>query len=513
LNPAPVKTPAASPAQSGLMTRRQFLGRAARFTVGTGLGLSLLSTAGCGSNSSAQSAPPWNALARKLSGPLLRPGDPGFATIAQPNNLRYAKVLPGGIARCQSAEDVAQSILWSRRFDVPLTARSGGHSYAGYSTTTGLMIDLSLMNQLQFDSSTGVVTMGGGARNGDIYSALPPLNVAITHGRCPTVGVAGFVLGGGIGFNMRAHGLGSDQLVVSEIVTAKGDILTLDENHNDALFWACRGGGGGNFGINTSFSFQTFPVSNLTVFKLSWTSSTEDVYAALLAALGAGPPELGTRLAVNAVTPEQFAAGQDVTIALLGQLVGSPADLANILAPVYNVSPPTTSDIEELSYWSAQTGFLAEPGTPGYYQERSRFFIDPIAADAIATIFKFTRQWPGTSAGAHFVLFQTGDQVNAMAPDATAFVHRSSDWLTTLNLGWGTTDDAATVHRNRAWQNEFFDAMRAFSLPESYQNFSDPSLIDWQQAYYGSNLARLRQVKAEFDPHRVFHFHQGISPA
>jgi FAD/FMN-containing dehydrogenase len=452
-------------------------------------------------------------LARKLSGPLLRPRDPGFAAIALPNNLRYAKVLPGGIARCRSAEDVAESILWCRRYGVPLIARSGGHSYAGYSTTTGLMIDLSLINQIQFDSTTGVVTVGGGARNGDIYTALPPLNVAITHGRCPTVGVAGFLLGGGIGFNMRAHGLGSDQMVASEIVTASGDIRTLDQNDNEALFWACRGGGGGNFGINTSFSMQTFPVGNLTVFKLSWNSSTEDVYAALLAALGAGPPELGTRLAVNAVTPQQFAAGQDVTIALLGQLVGSPADLANILAPVYNVSPPTTSDIEELGYWSAQTGFLAEPGPPNYYQERSRFLADPIGGDAIANIFKFSRQWPGTSGGAHFVLFQTGDQVNAIAPDATAFVHRGSDWLMTLNLGWGATDHPTTVHRNRIWQNQFFDAMLPFGLPESYQNFSDPSLIDWPQAYYGNNLERLRQIKDEVDPHRVFRFHQGIRPA
>ncbi len=502
-----------SPAKAGLITRRQFLGRAARFTVGAGLGLGLLSNTGCGSSSSAETPPPWGALARKLSGPLLRPGDAGFSTIAQPQNLRYAKVLPGGIARCQSAEDVAQSIAWSRRYGVPLVARSGGHSYAGYSTTIGLMIDLSLMNQIEFNSSNGVVTMGGGTRNGDIYNALQPLNVAITHGRCPTVGAAGFVLGGGIGFNMRAQGIGSDQMVASEIVTANGDILTLNDNSNSDLFWACRGGGGGNFGINTSFSMQTFPVTDLTVFKLTWTSNTEDVYIALLAALAAGPPGLGTRLAVNAVTAEQFAAGQDVTIALLGQLVGSAADLAGILAPVYQVSQPSTSDIEELSYWSAQTGFLAEPGPPGYYQERSRFFTNPISSGAITNIFKFSRQWPGTSGGGHFVLFQTGDQVNAIAPDATAFVHRSSDWLATLNLGWKATDTAATVHRNRAWQDEFFDAMLPFALPESYQNFVDPSLVDWQEAYYGSNLERLRQVKAQVDPHRVFRFHQGIPPA
>jgi FAD/FMN-containing dehydrogenase len=115
--------------------------------------------------------------------------------------------------------------------------------------------------------------------------------------------------------------------------------------------------------------------------------------------------------------------------------------------------------------------------------------------------------------GGQFTLFQTGDQVNAIAPTATAFVHRSSDWLMALDLSWSATDSSEAIHQGHIWQNDFYDAMTAFALLESYQNFVDPSLTDWQQAYYGANLPRLRQVKAAVDPLRVFRFHQGIPPA
>ena len=125
------------------------------------------------------------------------------------------------------------------------------------------MIDTKLMNQATFDSQTGVATIGGGTLNAGVYEALSQNNATITDGRCPTVGAAGFLLGGGIGFNIRRLGIGCDALVTSQIVTADGDILTLSEKENPSLFLACRGGGGGNFGINTSFSVQTTPVPDL----------------------------------------------------------------------------------------------------------------------------------------------------------------------------------------------------------------------------------------------------------
>ena len=494
------------------LTRRQFLARTVRLAAGAGLGLSALGLAGCGADASSSNSA-WRDLARRISGPVLRPGDPGFAAIALPNNLRYASIIPQGIARCASATDVAQAILWSQQNNIALTTRTGGHSYAGFSTTHGLMIDMTLINQAEFARSSGIVTIGGGIRNVDLYSALRAANATITHGRCTRVGGAGFLLGGGIGFNMRRYGLACDHLLSSELVTADGQILTLSATENPNIFWACRGGGGGNFGINTSFSLQTVAADHLlTVFRIIWRGQSDVIYAALVDALQVAPATMGNRIEATAVTAAQLAAGHDVTITLLGQLAGTPEDLAGILASVNRVAAPVSADIQQLGYWDAQLKFLNEPGPPDHYQERSAFFAAAPGSKAIEAAFSFLRAWPGTSETADLVLFQTGAQVNAIAPDATAFVHRDSDWLMTLALHWGANDSTATVQSNLDWQAGFYQTMRNFSSG-AYVNFPDPSLSTWQQDYYGANLSRLESIKAQVDPLQVFKFPQSIPPA
>jgi FAD/FMN-containing dehydrogenase len=366
------------------------------------------------------------------------------------------------------------------------------------------MIDLALLRGMDFNPTTRVATVGGGMLNSTLYPALQKLGVTITHGRCPTVGVGGFFLGGGIGFNMRAHGLACDQLVGTQLVTADGQVRTVDPKSD--LFWACRGGAGGNFGINTSFSVQTFNVpAPLTVFSLSWTAKPRDVYAALMAALDGAPSGLGSRL--------QITAGQPPSVQLLGQLVGTPDQVRNILRPAYAIAAPDSEQIEEMSYWTAQVKFLSELGSPGFYQERSRFFKGGLSAAAIDTAFDWARRWPGTTQGAHMVLFQTGKEVNALPPDATAFVHRDSDWLMTINLSWGSDTSDELLKQNRDWLNGFYGAMIAFATPGSYQNFPDPSLANYLESYYLTNLPKLRQVKKEVDPTRVFTYPQAIPPA
>lgn len=254
--------------------------------------------------------------------------------------------------------------------------------------------------------------------------------------------------------------------------------------------------------------------SPLTVFKLSWTSNPDAVLPALIAALAAGPDQLGTRVQLNAVTADEFARGSDVSIGLLGQLVGTPSDLADILARVYAVANPAQVTIQQMDYWDAQLNFLAEAGTPGEYQERSRFFVGGFGSQAIATALEWCRDWPGTSIGADMVLFQTGGQINTVAPDATAFVHRNSEWLMTIALSWSERDSRRRVEANLAWQGDFYSAISTFAGDGgAYQNFIDPSLTDWQQEYYGANLPRLQQVKAAVNPTRVFDFPEAIPPA
>jgi FAD/FMN-containing dehydrogenase len=451
----------------------------------------------------------WADLRRGLKGDILRPGDRAFALAAQPHNLRYAATLPTAIARCRTAEDVIAAIRFARGHDLPLVARSGGHSYAGYSTTTGLLIDLSLLADATIDPETGIARIGGGIDNGRFYRAMKRAGVATTHGRCPSVGAAGFLLGGGIGFGMRAHGIGADQLVETELVTAAGDRLVANARNNPDLFWACRGAGGGNFGINTGFSLQTFPVDRITVLRLTWTTNVEAVAPALVAALQAAPEGLGCRVALRPVAPQKHGASRDVTVGLLGQFTGTPDEAADLLAPALKVATPAASRIENRSYWDGQE-FLAEPSHPNFFQERSRF-LTALTPAFFTTAFAWLRRAPAAGKDVGLALFQVGGRVNAVAPGDTAFVHRSASWLAAINLGW-VEKDRPTLAGMRAWQDGFYEALLKLTSGGAYQNFSDPSLADWQQAYYGTNLPRLCAVKAKLDPDFVFRFPQAIPP-
>jgi FAD/FMN-containing dehydrogenase len=469
----------------------------------------------------------WAQLARAMpKGQVVRPTDPDYGRLVLPNNLRFADPpLPLGVARCTSAKDVAGALLWAREHKIPLVTRGGGHSYGGYSTTDGLMIETSRMNHTHYDPGTGRLSVGAGGRNSDLYAKLAETNRAITHGRCPSVGAAGFLLGGGIGFNMRAHGLACDQLVGAEVVLANGMtrvVSTTSTGTDKDLFWALRGCGGGNLAISTAFDLQTFDVSEtlVTVFELTWSStpetrrrvSVEDLGARLLATLDAAPDTLGSRVSFGTVTPAQVAAGYDVPISVLGQYIGPQSALEALLKPVTDLAEPTGGfGFKERRYWEAQT-ILHEDGYPTFYQERSAFVKKSFGVEELAAGLAHLRRWPGTYGYCDLRFFQTGGKVNTPLWSDTAFVHRESRWLMVVGLYWNESDnhDEGLLKRNHAWQDAFYDAMRPLAGPGAYQNFADPSLADYRQAYYGQNLARLQGIKAALDPRGVFNFPQAI---
>jgi FAD/FMN-containing dehydrogenase len=271
------------------------------------------------------------------------------------------------------------------------------------------------------------------------------------------------------------------------------------------LLWACRGAGGGNFGINTSFEFQTFPVSRLTAYELWWDVEPEAIFAGLVGALEDAPTTLGCK-----VSAARLRGNHRVRVQLLGQLFGKPAQLREILQPVYAIAPPSeVAFLEELSYWDAQDK-LSEVGEPGYYQERSRFFNQAFSASDVGTIFAWLRRWPATVKAASFKVFQTGGRVNAVAPKATAFVHRKSRWLSSIDLKWDAASSSTELQRNLAWQSDFYDAIVPLARGGAYQNFTDPSLADWKNAYYGVNLPRLETLKDRVDPTHLFDFPEAI---
>lgn len=451
----------------------------------------------------------WRELAAHAQ--VIRPGEAGFLARSVPQNLRYRRVQPRAIARCRTAEGVAGVIAWCRDHDIPFAIRGGGHSYAGLSTSAGLLLDTSPMAAVRGDVQAGTVEVGAGARNGDVAQGLRGLGRTIMHGRCPTVGIAGFLLGGGIGFNMRRFGIGSDLMVAAELVTADGQIRTVSATREPALFWALRGGAGGNFGVATRFTLTTHPADPVvTVFALRWQGATQRTAEAYVAAAEAAPETFGSRFALRVSGP-QTRARRLVALDVVGQFAGPRQGLMDILGPVLAVAKPDREAIEERAYWEGQA-FLSDPGEPGFYQERSGFVRGGIGAQVLDCGFTWLGRWPGAGARADLRFFHTGGAVNRVAADATAFVHRDSAWLFSMGMDWGAGDQAsgAVMGAAHRWQDGFYAEMRALCGGAAYQNFPDPSLADWRQAYYGANLARLEKVKAAVDPHAVFRHAQAI---
>lgn len=474
--------------------------------------------------SAAACEPYWRSLACKLDGPLLLPGDTRFRRFAEPYNLAFDTPdrQPTAIALCADANDVAAALNWAAAHDVSPTVRSGGHSYAGYSMGAGLMIDVSLLKAFSWDGSRRRVTIGSGARNSDLYNVLRAENRTVTHGRCPTVGVAGFLLGGGIGFNMRNYGVASDLLKATAIVTADGVQRQVGETSNEDqdLFWACRGGGGGNFGINTSFTLDTVEAHGVTVFSLQWNAprdAAKPIAFKVMQALDAVDNRLGSRFNFfrNESDPRVKEADRSAIIDVLGQFQGAEQEARTALGPLLSLKP-TKSRIKETSYWDGQA-FLLEWDGPMRFTERSVFIPQSLDAAAIDTAFDLLWQYKA-SANPHFVadvrFFQTGGAMNRLHAEDTAFVHRNSRWLMDFGLAWAADDlqDPNWLPGNRLVQDQLFSTLSRYGNG-SYQNFADPALKDWARAYYGINLPRLSRIKRQYDPKNMFTFPQSIPPA
>lgn len=492
--------------------RRQFLLRGAQSLAAFVIAPTLLQ--GCGGSTeefvftgTGPSTSSLDALANSLGGRLLKPGAAEFAQIARPWNLRYADRLPAAIARCQTVQDIATSLGWAQSNAVPFVIRSGGHSYSGFSTTSGLMIDVSEMRGGTGELVDGRVTVGPGARNITVYDKLEPLSRSLTHGRCANVGVAGLTMGGGIGFNMRLHGLTCDQLVETDLMLANGEVLTLSENQNADLFWAVRGAGAGNFGVHTSMTFQTFPVGNVVAFNIDFSERLGELLETLMGLLTSFPRELGLKFSIVAT---QASGVNSLRLNLLGQFVGTPSELTDLLAPLTAIATPSRSDIQNVPYWFAQRNLLGEEGAAEFSFERSRYADQPISAQGVQTILERMAAWPGLEGQATWKLFLAGGAISDVAPSATAYVHRRGLGISAIEVEWHNPLPAETVRINREWLDSFHSTMATYTSNQSYQNFIDERQDNFLRAYYGENLERLVEVKRRYDPGNVFTYPQGI---
>jgi FAD/FMN-containing dehydrogenase len=434
----------------------------------------------------------WESLRARVSGTVLLPGDKDFPTAHQVFNPLWDTRKPVAIARCKTKEDVQACVELARGSKVPIAARSGGHSYAGYSVPdSGLQVDLSAMAAVEVRPD-GTVRIGAGAKLTDVYTALAKSGRALPAGSCPTVGIAGLTLGGGIGVLSRKYGLTCDRLESATVVTADHRIATASRSSDADLFWALRGGGGGNFGIVTEFVFLTEPAPDLAVFSLRFPAgSVTDVLGAWQEWIAAAPPELWSNLIVTV--------GGTPSCTVGGCFVGTTAELNSLLS---GLKPrPASRQVQQKGYLDAMRYFAGGTTTTS----RQSFVASSRMLQAPADPAKITEMMAGRSE-MDLLLDSLGGTVAALEPSTTAYPYRKAFASAQIYM----KTDVAAAARATTQVSEVRDSLGALVGQTGYVNYIDPAMPNWATAYYGDNLPRLQDIAKRYDPDKVFAFPQGI---
>jgi FAD/FMN-containing dehydrogenase len=508
------------------LNRRSFLGAAAAGGAAAAIAVTMPPIARAASLTGPTPGD-WTALASDLAGPLVRPGDAGYPVARRLFDPRFDWQRPAGVAYVKHENDVSTCLAFVRKYQIPVTARCGGHSYAGWSGTSGLIIDVQDLKGVQVSGTTARV--GAGTRLIDFYSGLAAHGRAVPGGSCPTVGISGLTLGGGVGVTARAYGLTCDALESVDIVTADGQVLTANATEHPDLYWACRGGGGGNFGIAAWFNFRTQPAPEPVIFFLSWPwSQAAKVVAAWQSWAPTAPDALWSNLHLAAAP-----GGSTPTLQVGGTYLGSIGGAANLLDQLYAKigAHPAGYFLNQVSFLDAM---LVEAGcsaigaqachlpwyAPGGQLSRapqfakSDYFTQALSGNGIATLLhgiESLQDMAAAPGGVGGVAFDAlGGAVNRVAPTATAFVHRNALFGAQYTTDWTNGAAAPGINSQHAWLRGFWTSMRPYASGQAYQNYIDPDLTNWRTAYYGQNLARLETVKKTYDPTRLFTFPQAI---
>jgi FAD/FMN-containing dehydrogenase len=463
----------------------------------------------------------WSVLSASLDGDIVVPGEPEYEWTRKPFIARFDDIQPQAVALCQHADDVAEVIAFARDHDIQVAVRSGGHCFAGYSSTDGLVIDVSPMANVRVLDDTAQV--GAGTRIGPLSRTLVEHGVVVPGGSCPTVGIGGTTLGGGLGILGRYYGLTCDHMIAAEVVLANGRTVVTDAEHEPNLNWALRGAGGGNFGVVTSFTFQTRPAPSMTNFYYVWDfRHAAKAIEAWQRWAPTAPDELAAGLAVTATDDPE----EPPFVEVYGAMLGSASDLLRQLDWVVDQvnAPPATARHRELGYretadfqagvLSAANVIVQTPQGPierqGHRFTKSEFFDRPLPAEAIDRLVAVFAQ--ERSAGEYRGLEWApwGGQYNRVPADSSAFVHRSQLYSlkhAVLVDPARPAEQKSTAHR---WVRSSWEAVHPWGNGGVYPNFPDPELPDWGRAYYGSNFSRLIDIKRQYDPDNFFTFPQSI---
>lgn len=442
----------------------------------------------------------------QLTGRVVYKGDPGYQAAIK-NWNPYTDTYPLVFVFAQNTLDVSNAIRWARKNKVPLRVRSGRHALDKNLNVVkgGLVVDVSDMQKVKLDKKNAIATVQTGIHVGPLVKGLAREGFMAPFGDSPTVGIGGITMGGGFGVLSRSIGLISDNLLALKTVDAKGRIIRASETCNEDLFWASRGGGGGNFGYNTEYTFKVrHAPQTATVFNIIWPWDQLDT---VFRAWQQWAPFVDERLGCIL----EFYSKINGLAHAEGLFLGSKEELTELLQPLLTAGTPTSIDIETLPYPAVIDFLDPDEPIPGRSDQSVKFSsawgLKLWPEEPIAVMKKFLEEATGTEA--NFFFFNWGGALSRVPKNETAFYWRDPLFYTEWTSSWVKKSDEA---RNVASVEKVRQQLKPY-VKGSYVNVPDEFIKNFGEAYYGSNFARLRRVKGKYDPKNVFCFPQSIPPA
>jgi FAD/FMN-containing dehydrogenase len=448
-------------------------------------------------------------LKSRFQGELILPGNQRYDSARAVFNAAIDR-RPALIAWCSGPGDVIQAVNFAREENLLLAVRGTGHNVAGFAVCDdGLVIDLSQMKGIKVDARARTVRVEGGCNWGEVNDALQPHGLAATGGFVSVTGVSGLTLGGGLGWLVRKHGLALDNLLSAEVVLADGRLVTASARENADLFWAIRGGGG-NFGVVTSFEFRVHPVATVLAGIVLHPAAAAAGAIRRWRDLEATAPDESTQGALLFHLPDDPSAPPPLrgaaVVGLGGVYAGAVEEGEKVLRALREYGPPLADKFQPMPYNDAQrmADFLWPAGLHGYWKSS---YLETLSDAAIDVVVDFFARVP--SPRTVIVLEHNGDSAwDRVADSATAFGYRTWPYNIVVTSAWSDPKDAA---RNIGWTRELFEALRPFRAPGAYVNYlGGDEGADGLKAAYGAKLGRLAALKAKYDPTNLFRMNQNI---
>jgi FAD/FMN-containing dehydrogenase len=437
-----------------------------------------------------------------LPGDIVHPQDSDYDTARAVFNSMIDR-RPLAVVRCRETADVIRGVVFAAEHDLPLAIRGGGHNVAGYAVCDGgIMLDLSPMKGLRVDPQRRIAQAGPGLTLGELDRGTQQHGLATPLGVVSMTGVAGLTLGGGLGWLNGKYGLACDNLLAAEVVTADGEVLRASADQNADLFWGLRGGGG-NFGVVTSFTYRLHPVGPVLAGGLCYPwARADEALRCHHEFVAAAPDELSTAVSLG-LDPDS---GEPlVTVAVC--YCGSLEEGQRILRPLRAFGPPVADTIAVMPYVTWQSA--PDAGFPsGRLHYWKAGWLRQLTPAAIETIMRFVPPMPSAASGVG--LQRMGGAASRVAPSETAFAQRAEQYDFLILSQWGDPRDS---ERNLEWTRALFAAMQPHLESAAYVNNLGAEGADRVRAAYGENYSRLARVKRAYDPRNVFRLNQNIIPA